>query len=77
VNVNKIRAQWYFNLSGTYNIRDNGKTRLQLFAVVNNLFDHNPPVGAGDGRRHQRPVLRHHRPHLSGWPALQVLSRVG
>jgi iron complex outermembrane receptor protein len=49
VNVNKIGAQWYFNLSGTYNIRDNGKTRLQAFAVVNNLFDHNPPWELGTG----------------------------
>jgi outer membrane receptor protein involved in Fe transport len=49
VNVNRIGNQWYFNLSGTYNIRDNGKTRLQAFAVVNNLFDHNPPWELGTG----------------------------
>lgn len=49
VNVNKIGSQWYFNLSGTYNIRDNGRQRLQAFAVVNNLFDHTPPWELGTG----------------------------
>jgi iron complex outermembrane receptor protein len=49
VNINKINDQWYFNLSGTYTIRDSGRQRLQAFAVINNLFDHDPPWQLGTG----------------------------
>lgn len=55
VNVNRVGDQWYFNLSGTYNIRDTGGTRLQAFAVINNLFDKDPPweIGGGAGTNGQ------------------------
>ncbi len=49
VNVNRIGGQWYFNLSGTYNLRRTDRTQLQLFAVVNNLLDHSPPWELGTG----------------------------
>jgi iron complex outermembrane receptor protein len=55
VNVNQVGDQWYFNLSGTYNIVQNGRTRLQAFAVINNLFDKSPPweIGSGAGTNGQ------------------------
>jgi outer membrane receptor protein involved in Fe transport len=55
VNVNKVGNQWYFNLSGTYNIVQGDRTRLQAFAVINNLFDKNPPweIGSGAGTNGQ------------------------
>jgi outer membrane receptor protein involved in Fe transport len=55
VNVNKVGDQWYFNLSGTYNLFQGERTRLQAFLVINNLFDKNPPweIGTGAGTNGQ------------------------
>ncbi|HEY4032240.1 MAG TPA: TonB-dependent receptor [Caulobacteraceae bacterium] len=55
VNVNRVGDEWYFNLSGTYNIVTNDRIRLQAFAVINNLFDKNPPweIGSGAGTNGQ------------------------
>ncbi|MGZ3364089.1 MAG: TonB-dependent receptor plug domain-containing protein [Caulobacteraceae bacterium] len=49
VNVNQIGDQWRFSLSGTYNIIQGDRMRLQAFAVINNLFDTNPPWELGTG----------------------------
>jgi outer membrane receptor protein involved in Fe transport len=55
VNVNKVGDEWYFNLSGTYNIIRGGRTQLQAFLVINNLFDKDPPweIGTGAGTNGQ------------------------
>jgi iron complex outermembrane receptor protein len=49
VNVNRIGDRFYFNLSGNYTIRQTDSTRLQAFAVINNLFDSRPPWELGTG----------------------------
>lgn len=38
-----VSSRFYLNWSGTLNIIDEGQRRLQLYLVVNNLFDAEPP----------------------------------
>ena len=52
VNDNSVPAYAYFTLSGRYNINFGADRTVQLFAVVNNLFDQDPPFipsGAAGG----------------------------
>jgi iron complex outermembrane recepter protein len=44
INDNIVKRATYFNLNGSYNLRQSGDTRLQVFASVNNLFDKAPPA---------------------------------
>jgi iron complex outermembrane recepter protein len=43
INDNIVKAAYYFNLYGSYNIMD-GSNRIQVFASINNLFDRKPPA---------------------------------
>jgi iron complex outermembrane receptor protein len=42
-NTNHINAFWYFNINAQFDILKDGKRSLQLFGVVNNLADRDPP----------------------------------
>ena len=46
INDNRIGAWTYFNLNASYDLWADGDRNLQLFGVVNNLFDKDPPVDA-------------------------------
>jgi outer membrane receptor protein involved in Fe transport len=46
INDNSIGAWTYFNFNASYNLWSDGDRRAELFGVVNNLFDKNPPVDA-------------------------------
>jgi len=46
INDNSIGAWTYFNLNASYNLWSDGERRAELFGVVNNLFDKDPPVDA-------------------------------
>ncbi|WP_191229303.1 TonB-dependent receptor domain-containing protein [Aurantiacibacter xanthus] len=46
INDNHIGGWTYFNLNASYDVWSKGDSRLQLFGVVNNLFDKDPPVDA-------------------------------
>jgi outer membrane receptor protein involved in Fe transport len=41
---NHVSAQFYVNTSFTYTLVAQQKQRLQLYAVINNLFDRDPPI---------------------------------
>lgn len=43
---NRIDGRFYTNLSASYRLRDDGDSQLQLYGVVNNLFDVEPPFPA-------------------------------
>jgi iron complex outermembrane receptor protein len=46
--VNEVPSYQIFTLSGTYNLKNIGSAEnLQLFAVVDNLFDKQPPFASG------------------------------
>jgi iron complex outermembrane receptor protein len=55
VNVNRVGARFYFNLSGNYNVWDKGTRKAQVYAIVENLLDKNPPweIGSGAGTNGQ------------------------
>ncbi len=42
-NTNHIGAYWYFNINAQYDILKSGSRSLQVFGVINNLFDRDPP----------------------------------
>jgi iron complex outermembrane receptor protein len=43
---NHIDGRFYTNLSASYVLRDDGDSRVQVYGVVNNLFDIEPPFPA-------------------------------
>ncbi|MCO8019165.1 TonB-dependent receptor [Brevundimonas diminuta] len=43
---NSIDGKFYTNLSLSYDVRDDGASKVQLYGVVNNLFDVEPPFPA-------------------------------
>jgi outer membrane receptor protein involved in Fe transport len=43
INDNIVKQAYYFNVNGSYNIKQ-GDTRIQLFGSINNLFDRKPPA---------------------------------
>jgi outer membrane receptor protein involved in Fe transport len=55
VNVNRVGARFYFNLSGTYNLLENEGRRAQLYLSVENLLNKDPPweIGSGAGTNGQ------------------------
>jgi outer membrane receptor protein involved in Fe transport len=44
VNINRVPPRTYFNLNTQYAIWQDGNRKVELSAVVNNLFDRTPPV---------------------------------
>lgn len=46
INSNRFPAANYFNLSARYTLHEKGGQRVQIFGVINNLFDKEPPLGA-------------------------------
>ncbi len=50
LNVNRVPSYAVFGLSGSYSFENVGPTKnLQIFATVDNLFDRDPPIAAGNG----------------------------
>jgi outer membrane receptor protein involved in Fe transport len=47
INNNWVSSRLYTNLSLSYSMHLHDKDELQFYAVVNNLFDRNPPVDPG------------------------------
>jgi outer membrane receptor protein involved in Fe transport len=56
VNRNLFPASLYFNLSAQYEIISNGKRRLQVFGLINNLLDADPPAAS-------RPAIESGNPY--------------
>ena len=46
INDNHIGAWTYVNVNASYDVWRDGDRNLQLFGVINNLFDKDPPVDA-------------------------------
>jgi outer membrane receptor protein involved in Fe transport len=44
VNRNTVPSRAYFNFNTSYTLVDRGKTQVELFGAVRNLFDQDPPV---------------------------------
>jgi outer membrane receptor protein involved in Fe transport len=44
INNNHVSSAFYFNLNGSYTLRQEGTRKLQVFASVNNLFNRIPPT---------------------------------
>ena len=44
INDNIVKSATYFNFNGSYNLRQEGSTKLQVFLSVNNLFGKTPPA---------------------------------
>ena len=44
INDNTVASATYFNFNGSYNIRQEGSAKLQVFLSVNNLFGTKPPM---------------------------------
>ena len=42
-NTNHIGAYWYFSMNAQYDLMNDGNRKLQIFGVVNNLTDRDPP----------------------------------
>jgi outer membrane receptor protein involved in Fe transport len=56
VNINYVKTRLYFTLSGTYDvIKEDSGRKLQVFGVVENLLDKDPPwqIGSGAGTNGQ------------------------
>ncbi len=50
LDVNRVPSYAVFGLSGSYQFDNVGPTKnLQIFATVDNLFDRDPPIAAGNG----------------------------
>jgi iron complex outermembrane receptor protein len=50
LNVNRVPSYALFGLSGSYEFADVGPAKnFQIFATVDNLFDRDPPIAAGNG----------------------------
>lgn len=47
IDNNLVGSVAYTNLSGQYDFPTSGSAQVQLFGVVNNLFDRQPPLGMG------------------------------
>ena len=47
INDNWIGSRFYTNLSASYDVIYTDKKKLQVYAVINNLFNLNPPVDPG------------------------------
>lgn len=44
INDNHVPSRVYFNGSMEYTVLDNGKNKVQIFGVVNNILDKDPPI---------------------------------
>jgi iron complex outermembrane recepter protein len=50
LNVNRVPSYAVFGLSGSYQFGDFGPAKnFQVFATIDNLFDRDPPIAAGNG----------------------------
>jgi iron complex outermembrane recepter protein len=47
IDVNSRPDVYYFNLSGQYNLLEGEGTNAQVYGVINNVFDKDPPAGTG------------------------------
>lgn len=47
ISNNRVEGRFYLNLSAQYDFNVGDGRKLQLFGVVNNLFDRDPPVAPG------------------------------
>ncbi|WP_051330166.1 TonB-dependent receptor domain-containing protein [Niveispirillum irakense] len=56
ISDNRVSAYWLFNLNAQYDLTMNG-TKVQLFGVVNNLFDRDPPNDVPSSYGVTNPVL--------------------
>jgi outer membrane receptor for ferrienterochelin and colicin len=43
INRNHVRAYTYMNLNASYAIVDNDRRKVEIFGVINNVFDQDPP----------------------------------
>ncbi|PTS84656.1 hypothetical protein DBR17_07535, partial [Sphingomonas sp. HMWF008] len=57
ISDNYVGAQWRLNFNMQYDIVDHGKTKIQLFGVINNLFDQDPPKDIPSSFGPTNPVL--------------------
>ena len=49
MNVNRVPSYQVFALAGSYKFESVGPMKdLQVYGVVNNLFDRNPPIAPGN-----------------------------
>ncbi len=48
VSNSDVPAHTTFNLSGSYNLRAKGMSRMELFGSITNLFDKDPPFSANN-----------------------------
>jgi iron complex outermembrane recepter protein len=55
VNINRVGQRFYFNLSGSYNLLEQEGRKAQVYFVVENLFNKDPPweIGSGAGTNGQ------------------------
>jgi hypothetical protein len=44
INDNTVTSATYYNLNGSYNIHQEGSTKVQVFVSVNNLLGTKPPA---------------------------------
>ncbi len=58
INDNTVASATYLNLSGSYALRDakDGGLGIELFGVVNNVLDRDPPVAPGGNGYPTNPV---------------------
>jgi len=57
INDNYIASEFYLNLNAQVDIVNEGKRKLQLFGVVNNLLDNDPPNDTPSSFGATNPVL--------------------
>jgi iron complex outermembrane receptor protein len=49
MSTNSVPSYEVYNLTGSYRFQNMGSASLQLYGVINNLFDKTPPVAVGVG----------------------------
>lgn len=57
VNNNHVDSRFYFTLSGSYDIPMGGDRSIGVFAVVNNIFNTDPPIAPGGNAFPTNPVF--------------------
>ncbi|MBO9581872.1 MAG: TonB-dependent receptor [Sphingobium sp.] len=57
ININSVPAVAYVNLNAQYKIWESGESHVELFGVVNNLFDKDPPNNIPSSFAPTNPVV--------------------
>jgi iron complex outermembrane receptor protein len=57
VNDNSVDDAYYLSWSGSYDFREQENSQIQLFWVINNLLDEEPPVAPGGNAYPTNPVF--------------------